>query len=365
MSESATSPNTPPTPGLGSAGVAWAGEASVDVSGRPRSLSGMQPTADSLHLGNYLGALQHWVDLQNSQDCLYFIADLHSITVEHDPSLLRERTRRTAAQFLAAGVDPNRSILFVQSQIPAHPRLSWVLECLTGFGEAGRMTQFKEKSVKQERVSVGLYTYPVLQAADILVYDANYVPVGEDQRQHLELSRDLAARFNSRFGETLVIPEPYIVKETAKVFDLQNPAAKMSKSAPSPLGRIDLLDDPKRTAKKIRSAVTDAGTEIRYDPQDKPGISNLLGIFSALSGRSLAALELDYDGKGYGALKVDLADVVVEATSPIRLKTNEYLADPAALDAILADGAKRAAEIADATVARVYDRVGFLPGALR
>ncbi|WGW10856.1 tryptophan--tRNA ligase [Saxibacter everestensis] len=328
---------------------------------KPRSLSGMQPTADSLHLGNYLGALQQWVQLQDSHDALYFIADLHAITVDYDPAQLRSRTRRTAAQFLAAGVDPDRSILFVQSQIAAHPRLSWVLECLTGMGEAARMTQFKDKSAKQERVSVGLLTYPMLMAADILIYDADRVPVGEDQRQHLEISRDLAERFNSRFGKSLVVPEPHIIKQTAKVYDLQEPTAKMSKSASSPLGILNLLDSPKALSKKIKSAVTDTGTEVRFDRDTKPGISNLLTIYSALSGKSIGTLEDEYAGKQYGHLKVDLAEVVVEYFAPIRERTEEYLADPAQLDAILGDGAKRASAIADATVARVYDSVGFLP----
>ena len=251
---------------------------------QPRSLSGMQPTSDSLHLGNYIGALVEWVRLQETHDAFYFVADLHALTVSPDPAVLRERTRLTAAQFIAGGVDPSRSVLFVQSHISQHTELSWVLSCLTGFGEAGRMTQFKDKSAKGAGPNVGLFTYPVLQAADILIYDANVVPVGEDQRQHLELSRDLAGRFNARFGDTLVVPEPHIMKETAKIQDLQDPTSKMSKSAATDAGLISLLDDPARTVKKIKSAVTDAEREIRFDVDAKPGVSNLLSIHAALSG---------------------------------------------------------------------------------
>jgi tryptophanyl-tRNA synthetase len=330
---------------------------------RPRIFSGMQPTSDSLHLGNYLGALTQWVALQDDHDALYCVVDLHALTVNPDPAVLRERTRRTAAQYLAAGVDPARSILFVQSHVAEHAELAWILSCQTGFGEAGRMTQFKDKSAKQgaEGTTVGLFTYPVLMAADILLYDTNVVPVGEDQRQHLELSRNLAQRLNARFGAgTAVVPEPYIVKETAKIYDLQDPTAKMSKSAASPQGVIELLDDPKIIAKRIRSAVTDTGREVRYEPETKPGVSNLLAIHSALSGRSLTDLEESYEGKGYGDLKVDVADVVVEALRPFQERFGEYVADPAALDDVLADGADRAREIADVTLERVFDRFGLV-----
>jgi tryptophanyl-tRNA synthetase len=331
---------------------------------RPRLLSGMQPTADSLHLGNYLGALVQWVAMQETHDATYCVVDLHAITLEQDPAVLRERTRRTAAQFLAAGIDPARSTLFVQSHVPEHAELAWVLGCLTGFGEAGRMTQFKDKTARQgaDRATVGLFTYPVLQAADILLYDADHVPVGEDQRQHLELTRDLAQRFNSRFGPTFTVPEPFIVKATAKITDLQEPTAKMSKSASSPGGIIDLLDDPKVTAKRIRSAVTDTGREVRFDPESKPGISNLLTIYSALSGRSVPELEGEYEGRGYGDLKKDLAEVVTSTLGPVRERALAYLEDPGALDDVLAEGAHRARERAGATLERVYDRVGFLPG---
>ena len=329
-----------------------------------RIFSGMQPTSDSLQLGNYLGALTQWVALQDSHDAIYCVVDLHALTVGPDPAVLRERTRRTAAQYLAAGVDPERSILFVQSHVPEHAELAWILSCHTGFGEAGRMTQFKDKSAKQgtEGTTVGLFTYPVLMAADILLYDTALVPVGEDQRQHLELTRDLAQRLNSRFGAgTVVVPEPYIVSATAKIYDLQDPTAKMSKSAASPNGLIELLDDPKVVAKRIRSAVTDAEREIRYDPATKPGVSNLLTIFSALSGRSVPSLESDYAGKGYGDLKKDLADVVVDFLTPFQERVRHYLSDPSARDDGLAAGADRARELATPTLERIYDRSGLLP----
>jgi tryptophanyl-tRNA synthetase len=330
---------------------------------RPRIFSGMQPTSDSLHLGNYLGALTQWVALQDDHDALYCVVDLHALTVNPDPSVLRERTRRTAAQYLAAGVDPARSILFVQSHVAEHAELAWVLSCQTGFGEAGRMTQFKDKSAKQgaEGTTVGLFTYPVLMAADILLYDTHVVPVGEDQRQHLELSRNLAQRLNARFGAgTAVVPEPYIVKETAKIYDLQDPTAKMSKSAASPQGIIELLDDPKVIAKRIRSAVTDTGQEIRYEPATKPGVSNLLAIHSALSGRTLTDLEESYEGKGYGHLKVDVAQVVTDALRPFQERFAEYVSDPVELDRVLADGADRARAIAATVLERVYERVGLV-----
>ena len=326
-------------------------------------LSGIQPTADSFHLGNYLGALRQWAPLQDTHDTFYCVVDLHAITVEQDPKVLRERTRVSAAQLLAMGIDPRRSALFVQSHVPEHAQLSWVLECQTGFGEAGRMTQFKDKASKQgaDRASVGLFTYPVLQAADILLYQANAVPVGEDQRQHLELSRNLAQRFNNRFGKTFTVPEPHIVKDTAKIYDLQDPTAKMSKSASAAGGLVELLDEPKRSAKKIRSAVTDAGREIVYDPENKAGVANLLTIYSALTERGIAELEAAYAGKGYGDLKKDLGEVLVEFVTPFQESVRAYLDDPAELDRVLAQGAERAREVATATLASVYDRLGFLP----
>jgi tryptophanyl-tRNA synthetase len=335
---------------------------SATPTSRPRVLSGIQPTADSFHFGNYLGALRQWVSLQDDYEPFFFIADMHAITVEQDPRLLRERVRRAAAQLLAMGIEPERSAIFVQSQVPAHAQLAWVLQCLTGFGEARRMTQFKDKSAKggEGAASVGLFTYPILQAADILLYRPAYVPVGEDQRQHLELTRDLAQRFNHRYKKTFRLPEPYILKETAKITDLQDPTAKMSKSASSPAGIVEMLDDPKVSAKKIRSAVTDSGSEVRFDPADKPGVSNLLTIFSALTGRDVEDLEKAYVGRGYGDLKADLADAVVDFVTPFRDRTRELLDDGSQLDAILADGAAKAAAVAERTLADVYDRVGFV-----
>jgi len=329
----------------------------------PRLFSGMQPSAESLHLGNYAGALLQWRDMQSTHDAIFCVVDLHAITVAQDPAALRENTRRTAAQYIAAGIDPDHSTLFVQSHVPAHAQLAWVLNTITGFGEASRMTQFKDKSAKQgaDSASVGLFTYPILQAADILLYDAVTVPVGEDQRQHIELTRDIANRFNSRFGDTLTVPEVRILKESAKVFDLQNPESKMSKSGESPQGIVWLLDDPAVTAKKIKSAVTDNERDIRFDPSNKAGISNLLGILSLLGGSSVAALEAEFAGKGYGDLKSAVADVVVAEFEPIRARAMELLADPAELDRLLAVNAERANEIAEATLGRVYDAMGFLP----
>jgi tryptophanyl-tRNA synthetase len=323
----------------------------------------MQPTADSLHLGNYLGALAQWVLLQDTHETVYAVVDLHALTVAPDPAVLRERTRRTAAQFLAGGVDPERSILFVQSHVSEHAELSWVLSCHTGFGEAGRMTQFKDKAAKQggEGPTVGLFTYPVLMAADILLYDSALVPVGEDQRQHLELSRNLAQRVNARYGPTLVVPEPHIVKATAKIFDLQDPTAKMSKSSAAANGIIELLDPPSVIAKRIKSAVTDAGREIRFDPEAKPGISNLLTIYAALTGRGVEEIAAEYAGKGYGDFKRDLADVVVDFATPFRERTEAYLSEPDRLDDVLADGAERARVIARATLDRVCEHIGLLP----
>jgi tryptophanyl-tRNA synthetase len=330
---------------------------------RPRVLSGIQPTADSFHLGNYLGALRQWVALQDDHDAFYFIPDLHAITVEHDPKQLARRTRVAAAQLLGLGLDPDRCTLFVQSHVPAHSELTWVLQCLTGFGEASRMTQFKDKAAKEgtDRATVGLFTYPDLMAADILLYDADRVPVGEDQRQHLELTRNLAQRFNSRFGKSLVVPEPYIPPGAAKIADLQDPTSKMSKSASSPGGIVELLDPPKTSAKKIRSAVTDNEREIRYDPENKPGVANLLTIYSAMTDRKIAELEADYEGKGYGDLKKDLGEVVAAFAEPFAERVNGYLADPAELDRVLARGATRARDVAGATLQRVQERIGFLP----
>ena len=329
-----------------------------------RVLSGIQPTSDSFHLGNYLGAVRQWVALQDEfDDAFYFIPDMHAITVPQDPALLRARTLRSVAQLLALGVDPERSTLYVQSHIPEIAQLAWVLNCLTGFGEANRMTQFKDKSAKGgvEAASVGLFTYPILQAADILAFDVNEVPVGEDQRQHLELTRDLAQRFNKRYGDVFVVPKPRIVAEYAKIYDLQNPVAKMSKSAESDAGLINLLDEPKRSAKKIRSAVTDSDSVVAFDRENKPGVSNLLTIQAALTGRPMDEIVASYDGKQYGHLKVETAEVLTEFVTPLRGRVDELLGDTAYLDSILADGAARARGVAAKTLSGVYERIGFLP----
>lgn len=333
--------------------------APVEAVKRPRVLSGIQPTAGSFHLGNYLGAVRQWVALQEAHDAFYCVVDLHAITVEQNPKELRQNTRVSAAQLLALGIDPDRATLFVQSHVPEHAQLGWVMQCMTGFGEAARMTQFKDKSARQEQsVGVGLFTYPILQAADILLYQAHYVPVGEDQRQHLELTRDLATRFNSRYGKTFRLPEAYIVKDTAKIFDLQEPTAKMSKSVPG--GVVELLEDPKRSAKKIRSAVTDTGREVLFDVENKPGVSNLLTIYSALTGRTVESLVTDYDGKGYGDLKKDLGEVFTEWVTPVQERVKMYLDDVASLDKILAAGAERAREVASGTLRRTYEKIGFV-----
>ena len=331
---------------------------------KPNLLSGMQPSASSLHLGNYLGALTQWVKMQQTHNAFYVIVDLHAITVPQDPKELRANTRRTAAQYIAAGIDPEQSALFVQSQVPAHAQLAWVLNCITGFGEASRMTQFKDKSQKggADNSSVGLFTYPILQAADILLYQPEAVPVGEDQRQHLELTRDLAMRFNSRFGETFVVPKAEILKETAKIYDLQLPSAKMSKSAQDPKGLVNLLDEEAVILKKFKSAVTDTDGEVRFDPELKPGVSNLLGIFSAISGKSIKETEAHFQGSGYGNLKTEIAELVIEHLRPIREKTNQLLNDQSELDRLLAIGAQKANAQAEQTLAVVYDRIGFVKG---
>lgn len=327
---------------------------------RPRVFSGIQPTADSFHVGNYLGALRQWVAMQQTHQAVYCIVDLHAITVDTEPDLVRRRTRAAAAQVLALGIDPERSILFVQSQVAAHTQLSWILQCQTGFGEAGRMTQFKDKSARTgaERTNVGLFTYPMLMAADILLYNADQVPVGEDQRQHLELTRNLAQRFNSRFGRTFVVPEAYIPPATAKIYDLTEPSAKMSKSSPG--GSLDLLAPVAQSVKQIKSAVTDTDREVRYDEQAKPGVSNLLTLLAVFTDRTIPQVEADFVGRGYGDLKGALAEAFTAFVTPLQHEVAGYLADPAELDRVLARGAERAAEIADATLRTVYDRVGLL-----
>ena len=329
---------------------------------KKRVLSGIQPTHDSFHLGNYLGALKQWVDLQQSHDAFYCVVDLHALTVETDPKLLEKRTLVSAAQLIAIGVDPKLCTLFIQSHVPAHNQLAWVLECLTGFGEAGRMTQFKDKSQKggADRTNVGLFTYPILQAADILLYQANNVPVGEDQRQHIELTRDLGQRFNTKYKNVFTIPEAHIIKAMAKINDLQEPTAKMSKSANTMAGVIELLDTPEATMKKFKSSVTDAGREVKFDTAEKAGISNLLTIHSALSGKSISDLENEFAGKGYGDFKVSVAEVVIATLDPIRKRTEELMNDKGELLKILKSGADKANEVAGKTLADVYSALGLI-----
>ena len=332
------------------------------MTARPVLFSGMQPSADSLQIGNYIGALLQWKELQTTHDAVFCVVDLHAITVPQDPAALRASTRRTAAQYIAAGIDPAVSTLFVQSHVSAHTELAWILNTLTGFGEASRMTQFKDKSQKQgaDATTLGLFAYPTLMAADILLYGTEVVPVGDDQKQHVELTRDLAKRFNSRFGDVFRIPEPMIQKDTARIYDLQDPTSKMSKSSASDAGVVWLLDEPAKTAKKIRSAVTDTGREVRFDRGEKPGVSNLLTILSAFEGTAVPALEERYAGRGYGDLKKDVAEVVTGVFEPIRARTLELLDDPAELDRVLAGNAARAEERADAMLARVFDAVGLV-----
>ena len=326
----------------------------------PRVLSGIQPTADSFHIGNLLGAVNQWVMLQHETDAFFCVVDLHAITVAHDPKVLRERTLTSYAQLLAAGLDPDVATVFVQSHVPEHSQLQWVLGCLTGMGEANRMTQFKDKSQKEgaQSASVGLFTYPILQAADILLYSADEVPVGEDQRQHLELSRDLAERFNGRFGQTFTLPRTRVMSGVAKILDLQDPTAKMSKS--SPAGCLFLLEGSSAISKKLKSAVTDSEASVRYDPATKPGVSNLLTILSAVNGVPVPDLEDEFAGRGYGDLKKAAADAVVAYAEPFAARTRELLDDPTQLAALMADGAQKARTVAGPLLQRVYERVGFV-----
>ncbi len=327
---------------------------------KPSVLSGIQPTADSFHIGNYFGALRQWVSMQETHDCFYSVVDLHAITSEFDPKVLKKRTLTSFAQLLAVGIDTNKSTIFVQSQVPQHAQLAWVLSCFTGFGEAGRMTQFKDKTQKggQERSSVGLFTYPILQAADILLYQAQSVPVGEDQRQHLELTRDLATRFNNQFGKTFIVPEAFIVKESAKILDLQDPSAKMSKS--SPQGCVFILDEPDVVMKKFKTALTDSGKEIKYDPINKPGVSNLLGIIKAITSEQMSLIESQFANKGYGDLKTYTGELVVEKIiKPFREKTLSLLGNEKELSTLMTQGAQKAEKVAANTLRNVYEKVGF------
>ena len=329
---------------------------------KKRVLSGIQPTHDSFHLGNYLGALKQWVQLQENNDAFYCVVDLHALTIETDPKVLQKRILLSAAQLIAIGVDPSKCTLFIQSHVPAHNQLAWVLECITGFGEAGRMTQFKDKSQKggADRTNVGLFTYPILQAADILLYQADFVPVGEDQRQHIELTRDLGQRFNSKYKEIFNIPQAQIIKSLAKINDLQDPTAKMSKSASSMSGVIELLDAPEVTLKKFKSSVTDDGKEVKFDEKGKPGISNLLTIHSALSRRSIQEIETEFAGKGYGDFKSAVAEVVIAELEPIRDRTMQLMDDPAELVSLLKAGADKANEVASNTLKEAYTAIGLI-----
>jgi len=323
-----------------------------------RVLSGIQPTGVP-HLGSYLGALRHWVAMQEEDDCFYAIVDLHALIGVPDPAELRAATLALATTALAAGLDPDRCTLFVQSHVPAHTEMAWVMECSISFGELSRMTQFKSKAEGRSFVSVGLFTYPALQAADILLYDADRVPVGDDQRQHLELARDAATRFNARYGDVLVVPEAAIAKVAARVMDLQDPTAKMSKSATSPQGTIDLTDTPDELARKVKRAVTDTDGEVRYDPAAKPGVSNLLELLSAATGESPEDLAGRY--AQYGPLKADVAEALNELLAPFRKRFAELQADPGAVEAALALGRDKAAVVAEATLARVREALGLLP----
>ena len=330
------------------------------MANKPSVLSGIQPTADSFHIGNWFGALRQWVQMQETHNCFYSVVDLHAITAEFEPKLLKKRTITSFAQLLAVGLDPTKSTIFVQSQVPQHAQLAWVLSCFTGFGEANRMTQFKDKTQKggSERSSVGLFTYPILQAADILLYQANQVPVGEDQRQHLELTRDLATRFNNQFGQTFTVPEAYIVKETAKILDLQDPTSKMSKSSPS--GCIFILDEPSVVMKKFKTAVTDSGKDIKYDPESKPGVSNLISIIKSVTNKSIQEIEDIFVNKGYGDLKTYAGELVVEQViNPFREKTNNLLNDELTLTNLMLEGAQKAEKVAAQTLKNVYEKVGF------
>ncbi|CAB4547121.1 MAG: tryptophan--tRNA ligase [Actinobacteria bacterium] len=328
---------------------------------KKRVLSGIQPTHDSFHLGNYLGALKQWVEMQENHDAFYCVVDLHALTVETDPKLLKKRTLLSAAQLIAIGLDPTKCTLFIQSHVPAHNQLAWIFECITGFGEASRMTQFKDKSQKSgaDRINVGLFTYPILQAADILLYQPDFVPVGEDQRQHVELTRDIAQRFNSKYKEIFNIPKPEIIKSLAKINDLQDPTAKMSKSASSMAGVIELLDSAEVTLKKFKSSVTDDGKEVKFDEKGKPGISNLLTIHSALSGKSVSDIENEFSGKGYGDFKTAVAEVVIAKLEPIGKRTKELMDDPAELSRVLSNGAQKANEVASATLKAAYSAIGL------
>lgn len=321
-------------------------------------VSGIQPSGQ-LHLGNYLGPLRHWPEMIDEFDCYFFLADLHTITVRQDPAELRKRTLALLAQYIACGLDPEKCVLFIQSHVPAHSQLAWVLNCYTMFGELSRMTQFKDKSAKNaDNINAGLFTYPVLMAADILIYQADMVPVGEDQRQHVEICRDIANRFNGIYGDVFKVPEPYIAKVGARIKGLSAPEAKMSKSQPD--GCVFLLEKPEDIQRKFKKAVTDSDASVRFDPAAKPGVSNLIQIYAAATGKSFEAIEAEFDGRGYGDFKKTVGDAVVELLRPLREETERLLADKAYLESIYRSGAERAACVANRTLSKVYKKVGFL-----
>ena len=327
---------------------------------RKRILSGIQPTGTPT-LGNYIGAVRNWALLQSDYDCLYMVADLHSLTVRQVPAELRRRTRELAALLLAVGIDPKEHVLFVQSHVPAHTELSWVLACNTQFGELSRMTQFKDKSAKHaDNINAGLFTYPCLMAADILLYQPDFVPVGEDQKQHVELTRNVAQRFNHVYGDVLKVPEPYIPKMGARVMSLNQPDTKMSKSIPE--GCVFLMDKPEDILRKFKRAITDSDTErcVRFDRENKPGVSNLMSIYSAVTGKSFEAIEAEFDGKGYGAFKPVVGEAVVEMLRPIQEETRRLLSDKAYLEGVYRAGAEKASYVAEKTLRKVYKKVGFL-----
>ena len=326
-----------------------------------RVFSGIQPTGEK-HIGNYLGAIRHWVAGQDEHECLYCIVDLHSITVPVDPEELRSATLSLATLLFAAGIDPERAILFVQGHVPQHMELAWYLNCTATFGELRRMTQFKDKSGGQESVSVGLFDYPVLQAADVLLYNAGLVPVGEDQRQHLELMRDIAIRFNGRYGDTFAVPEAAIPPVGARIVDLQEPTRKMSTTGGTEQGTLTLLDDPARLRKKVMAAVTDSDGEVRHDVDGKPGVSGLLALLSAIEGVSIPDLEARYQGTGYGDFKKDVAEQVIALLEPLQARHAELAGDPGEVERLLRRGAERALEIAVPQIEVVRQRIGFLPG---
>lgn len=325
---------------------------------KPRILSGIKPTGD-LTLGSYIGAIKNWVSLHNDYECFYMLADLHAITVRHDPSVLRRRTVEQLAQYIACGLDPEKNVLFIQSMVPAHAELAWVLGCYTMMGELNRMTQFKDKAKKQsDNINAGLYTYPVLMAADILIYQANLVPVGEDQKQHVEITRDIANRFNGIYGDVFTVPEPYIPKVGARIMSLSDPESKMSKSEES-TSSVLLMDSPEVIMAKFRRAVTDSETEIRYDQKNKKGISNLLTIYSVCTGKTYDEIQNEFQNKGYGDFKKAVGEAVVETLRPIREEAERLIKDKVYIQDVITKGAERASFVANKTVSKVYKKVGF------